>query len=233
MPWNLETIEWRPIISSLGVGGAFGGIFGNWIGRSSERRKIRSGVLSAIAKVEDRRWSENPDGEDYPALRTAIYKLEAAAVVARIPRRALAHYVVLASAAHSLSAENWYPELGGTLDQYFGATIQDAAEVLVALVWHPWRGRLALRLRLGILRRRIYQIVHDDPKMIRALAGAQKSHRPLPGQLGRLPGVEDPPLYVRPTGRLKRWRTDAKEWWSEALTAARKQKQLEATKQDA
>jgi hypothetical protein len=173
-----------------------------WVGAGKARRELRSAVLNAITVVETERWARDPDSADYPKFVAAVHDLQTAALVARIPRIAVRHYVVLAEAARQLSDDavdfdDADQTFWGGIDGYFATLVRDAAEVLTQLAWSPARMRLTLPRDLEKLRRRALQF--GDAKIEWRLAGAQKAHGGLPGALGQLPGIEDPPQYAKKT----------------------------------
>lgn len=194
----MDFLQWVPLLSALGAGGAIVG----WVGAGKARRELRSAVLQAVTVVETERWAHDPDSADYPKFVAAVHELETAALVARIPREAVRHYVVLAEAARQLSDEAVDFDPGdetfwGGIDGYFNTLVRDATEVLIKLAWNPWRQRATLPWDLEKLRDRALKF--DDSRIVWRLAGAQKAHGVLPGPLGQLPGIEDPPATVEPT----------------------------------
>jgi hypothetical protein len=191
-----QFLEWVPLLGALGVGGAIG----NYVGAGRSRREVRSAILQAIANTEKERWSKDPDGNDYSEFVIALRELETASLIARVPRDAVHHYVVLAEAARILSddAVDFFPgdsSFWGPIDGYFDTLVRNSAAVLTRLAWSPWRARIKLRWNLRKLRARALKF--DDETIRWRLAAAQKRRGPLPGKLGELPGIEDPPQYVQ------------------------------------
>ncbi|WP_100514693.1 hypothetical protein [Mycobacteroides abscessus] len=191
----------QEVVSLLGAVGA-GSVIGNWFGGSRSRRELRSGVLNAIAVTETKRWASDPDSSDFGDFVTAIRDLETAALIARMPRQAVHHYVVFARAARLLSDDNveYLPgeeDFWGPIDGYFDTLVRDFAEVLTRLVWRPWWTRLRLLLDLSILRSRALEF--DDQRIRHKLASAQRSHGTLPGKIGKLPGTKDPRQSIKPS----------------------------------
>ncbi|MFZ2241401.1 MAG: hypothetical protein WAV90_17950 [Gordonia amarae] len=120
--------------------------------------------------------------------------------MARVPRKPVDHYLVLAYAARDLSGDalnfdNVHYEFQGPIDGYFDTLVKDAAKVLTHLAWRPWWGRVRYRIDLWRIRNRALEF--DDDKIKRSLAWAQKNLTKLPGNLSQLPGVEDPPQFVQ------------------------------------
>jgi hypothetical protein len=135
-------VQWIPLGSAVG-GLGVGSAIGTWFGAGRARREVRSDVLKALATTESKRWAEDPDSHDYPEFVTAVRGLETAALIARLPRRAVLHYVVLADAARHLSGDSvdYLPaenDFWGPIDGRFDTLVRDAAEVLTGLTWRPW-----------------------------------------------------------------------------------------------
>lgn len=110
------------------------------------------------------------------------------------------HYVVLAHAARLLSDEavDYLPhenDFWGPIDGYYDTVVRDSAKVLTLLAWRPWWMRLVLAVELKKLRARTLKF--DDADIRWRLASAQKAHGALPGELGRIPGIVDPPQFVK------------------------------------
>lgn len=191
----MDLATFLSILTALGAGS----VIGTWYGAGQTRREVRSAILKAIAMTEKERWAEDPDSADYPEFVTAVRDLETAALIARIPRRSVRHYVVLAEAARGLSDASVYfdpadQSFFGGIDGYFDTLVRDTAELLARLAWSPWISRVTLLRDLSNLRRRAMEF--DDSRIRHKLAGAQKRHGRLPGSLGELPGIEDPPQFV-------------------------------------
>jgi len=177
------------ILAALGAGG----VIGQYVGGAGARREIRSAFLKTIAAVEEARVCKAPNGEDYPAFVTAIRDLETAGLLARIPRRAVQHYVVLARAARysSSDAVGFDPveiEFWGSIPRSFNAVLRDTAEILARLAWSPWKGQLTLSRELKKLRVRAMKL--DDRSIKHHLAMAQLYYYVLPGPLGQLPELK-------------------------------------------
>jgi hypothetical protein len=169
------------VVSLLGALG-IGSVVGNYVGAGRARREVRSAVFKELAAVEGARWIGSTD-TDWRAFRTAMHSVETSALVARIPRRAVQHYVVFAQAARQLSEES-YEERGGDEDMgaggingHFARDVSEAARILARLAWSPWLARLDLRWRLRKLRHRAAK--HDD-EVQHALRDAQYMFGELP-----------------------------------------------------
>lgn len=178
------------LLAALGTGGAIG----QYVGAAGARREIRSAFLRAIAIVEEARFSRAPNGEDFPAFVTAIRDLETAGLLARIPRRAVQHYVVLARAARYSSGDavEFDPvdqEFWGSIAPSFDTLLRDTAEILTRLAWNPWKSQLTLDRQLKKLRNRALRL--DNRSIKHHLALAQKYYYVLRGPLGQLPGIDE------------------------------------------
>jgi hypothetical protein len=191
----VDVLQWVQLLTALGVGS----VIGTWFGASRARREVRSATLKAIAKTETERWAGAPDSKDYPDFVSAVRDLETFALIARIPRHAVRHYLVLAEAARRLSDDAFdvygpEQELYGPIDGYFDNVVRDAAEILTRLAWRPWWTRVTLRRDLKNLRSLAASFDESDIK--RRLATGQGAHGELPGPLGELPGIKLPPPVV-------------------------------------
>ena len=136
-------------IAALLAAFGFGSLGAAALGRAREQRGARAAVLGALHEVERRRWYD-PDGE--PFLAAAI-ELQAAALVARVPRRVVDGYVVAARAAYWLSRDNW--EERGGVDEFAAGISSDVADVVRTMsrvvadaIWRPAWGRLSARRSL-------------------------------------------------------------------------------------
>jgi hypothetical protein len=103
-----------PIIGALGIGS----LATQYLMAARSRRELRGAVLKELTAVERARWVGSAGCGDWREFRTALHSVETAALVARIPRRAVQHYLVFAQAARWLSEES-FEERGG--DEDFGA----------------------------------------------------------------------------------------------------------------
>jgi hypothetical protein len=187
-----QFLVWVPLLGALGVGS----VIGNYVGGGRSRREVRSAIFKTVAEVETRRWSTDPDSADFPAFIAAVREMETATLIARIPRNAVQHYMILACTARGLSndAVEFDPadhSFWGSIDSDFDTLVRDAAGVLTQHAWNPWRARMTLRWDLNELRTRA--LVFEDAKVRRRLADIQKQYGVLPGPLRKLPGMEPPP----------------------------------------
>lgn len=150
-------------ITSIAGAVGLGTVIGQWFAGAKDRRAAKAAVLQAIVDVEQARWAgdQNPDGGK---MREATRSLHTAALIAKLPRKPVRHYLVLASAAHYLSQHDYEisgdPEHGGGIDAEFSDIVRDSARVIVARIWGSalW-GKLTDWWRLRGLRKRLDQAV--------------------------------------------------------------------------
>ena len=132
---------WGALISSL---------VAPYILQTKERRVIRAQALNAIFEVELSRWAE---GTDYQKFRKDITTLRAAALVARVDRKMLEHYVYLAAVSRFCSdndlAGDPEEEYRGMIPSELSNLTQSVAEDLTILLWHPLRSRPFKRKHLA------------------------------------------------------------------------------------
>ncbi|MPZ65666.1 MAG: hypothetical protein GEU83_09180 [Pseudonocardiaceae bacterium] len=125
--------------------------------QAAERRAARGQVRERLAEVEALRWED----ESYLDFRKAVAALEAAAIIARVPRAAVRSYLKTAEAARQTSET--YPEgpdgepITLLADEELADRVQDELERVSQVLWHPMLGRLAQRSGLAgrAARRRI------------------------------------------------------------------------------
>lgn len=177
-----------PIIGALGIGS----LATQYLMAARSRREVRSAVLEQLAEVEETRWAGSPDDPDYRQFQKALHALETGALVARIRRRAVIHYVVFAQAARWLTQDfadrhGYDEEVGPILFNPFADLVTGAAQTLTRLVWSPWWGRIDLCWRLKRLRKRVAACSEEERERI---TNAQRKHGELPEPLG-LPAPKD------------------------------------------
>jgi hypothetical protein len=118
------------LIGGLGIGSTVAG----YLTSGQSRREVRGAVLQRLADVETARWVGPPDAIDYPTFRSACHALETAALIARVPRDAVQHYLRYARAARMSSQSNWdryaETEVGGFIVGELSEVVSDAAELL-------------------------------------------------------------------------------------------------------
>ncbi|TDE26424.1 hypothetical protein E1295_44330 [Nonomuraea mesophila] len=139
---------WLQVLSTLAAA-VIGGVIAPQITQARERRAARALVRERIADVESLRWLEDP----YLEYKRALAALEAAALIARVPRDVVQRYMQAADAARSVMEEA--PGAGPNGEDV--SFMPDGPETLAhaksldqlsAALWHPWLARLS-----GISRR--------------------------------------------------------------------------------
>lgn len=131
---------WLQVVSSL-VAALIGGVIAPQITQSKERREARAVVRERIADVEALRWLEQP----YQDYKRALAALEAAALVARVPRPVVQRYVRASEAARDVMVEAPGPDgedASFLPDGPEALAVASALEGLSAALWHPWLARL-------------------------------------------------------------------------------------------
>lgn len=178
-------MDFSVISTSFGALG-IGSLITQYLMSSRDRREVRGAVLKHLAIVEETRWAGAPDGVDYRTFQKSVHALQAAALVARIPRRAVLHYIVFAQAARSATQEfverhDYDEEVGPILFNPLGEVVMTAARAMTRLAWSPLLGRVGLAWQLKKLRR---QATTCDADEIEKITGAQRLYGELPAPLG-------------------------------------------------
>ncbi len=136
------------VLGTFGIGSAVGG----YLSSGKARREVRSKVLEALSAVESSRWCDSDSPESWQTLTDALHKLEVAALVARVPYRAVDRYrdVVRASLRH---LHEFADDDEGTrfgLDSSLADQVAAAAADVARLAWSPVLGRVDPRLQKRI-----------------------------------------------------------------------------------
>lgn len=179
-------MQWIPLLTALGAGTAIG----NYLGAGRGRREVRSNALNCLAATETSRFTGHSGLPDAPNFQAALRDFETAALIARIPRPVVQHYLAFAQAAQGLSREDFEEKGGdedqgaGMVDADFDKLVRRSAEIVTGLAWRPWWKRCTYRWDLRTLRKDA--AVTDSPGGRRHIAYAQYSHGRLPGPLGEL-----------------------------------------------
>jgi DNA helicase IV len=146
---------WVTLVGSLGAA-LITAIIAPHFTQAAERRTARGQVRERLAEVESLRWED----ESYLDFRKAVAALEAAAIIARVPRAAVRSYVKTAEAARQ--ASETYPEGPDgepitLVSTELADRVQDELERVSQVLWHPVLGRLAQQASLAgrAARRRI------------------------------------------------------------------------------
>lgn len=173
------------LLTAVGVSG----LVVNWVAEGKARRQFRGDALKVLTEVESRRWAGQQ--HSYREFARSLNDLQTAALVARIPRRAVHQYLILADVARRVSDDS-FKELdedfdagAGGINSQFASLVRDTADVIARLAWEPTKSRFWLTEDLKKIRTKV-ESVHDDD-VLSHLAISQRVHGPLPGPLGQLP----------------------------------------------
>lgn len=133
---------WLTVFTSL-ASAIIGGIIAPQLARASERRLARASVLEKLGEVEGLRWDDEP----YHDFRRALVALQAAAIMARVPRKSVDLYIAAALAARDASetfdgAGPHDEPASVLLDNEKAEAVGAALAAVSRLLWHPWMGRL-------------------------------------------------------------------------------------------
>jgi hypothetical protein len=152
------------ILGALGVAT----IISQWFASGKDRRTSRAAVLTELAAVEAARWPSHSgtDVEDITRLRAAIRQLETAALIARLPRRAIVRYVQLSTACLHFTleeVERYGDPEAAALPQALYDLLLDAAEIVSRVAWSSRATRwLWLSRQLRKLDRAVETIEHKQ-----------------------------------------------------------------------
>lgn len=135
-------MDWS-IVATLVGGLGVGSTISTYLTSARSRREVRGAVLEKLSAVEAARWAGPPDPVYfYVDFLAACRALETAALVARVPRRAVSHYLTYAYAARSMSEANWErwqeEEVGGFVSVGLTEAVRESAETLTRIIWSPW-----------------------------------------------------------------------------------------------
>lgn len=134
-------------------------------------------MLDALAKVENGRYGGGPTALKYRDFRTLTHELETAALIARIPRKAVQHYLVFAHASR-ISSEELYERHGGPTDDDgneigwlwadLGNAVQESAEIVAKLTWSPLPAKVFLSRDLRKLRSKTNKFSIEETRSLEA-----------------------------------------------------------------
>ncbi len=177
-----------PIIGALGIGS----LITQYLMAGRSRREVRGAVLKQLAEVEEKRWAGAPDDRGYRDFEKALHALETAALIARIPRRAVVHYVVFAHTARWMTQDyldnpGYDEEVGPILFNPVANVVTGAARTVTRLAWSPWWGRVGLHWSLKSLRKQLEACDEEERQWI---ASALQIHGARPEPLG-LPAPDE------------------------------------------
>lgn len=116
--------------------------------------------------------------------RQAVIALEASALIAGLPMRAVRQYCWFAFAARATSDENFEedpdPEYGGGIRADLADVVRAQANEVARLAWSPRRTRIRLASRLQARRHALLDIISD-----RVASNANHYEGPLPSDRNR------------------------------------------------
>lgn len=170
-----------PIVGALGIGS----LITQYLTSGRSRREVRGAVLKQLAEVEKARWAGGDDDPGFQGFRKEVHSLQTAALIARIPRRAMTYYLVFAQAAR-WDTQDFVEERG--YDDDFGVLLSAPLSDLVTgavlnlnrVAWSPWLGRLILPWHLWKLRKKAAACDEDDLRRIKNAQGTNGTIRGLP-----------------------------------------------------
>lgn len=131
---------WLQVVGALGVA-IIGGLVAPQVTLARERRSARADLLAKVRGVEEFRWND----ESYMGFIRALTSLEAAAVMAGIPRRVLREYTRAIKAARDTRVQVDYGEYEGwAFDPQVENAVDEALEEISRAIWHPWLSRMTI-----------------------------------------------------------------------------------------
>ncbi|WP_141797720.1 hypothetical protein [Nocardioides sp. SLBN-35] len=162
-------MSWSDVVSIVGALGV-GSFIGQYLIGSQQRRQVRSDVLKHLSDAETARWAGGTTPA--PNFTESMRELETAALIARVPRRVIAHYKVFAYCARWLSQASWDddpdPEYGGGINGEFADLVRAAAGEVSRVTWAPWWGRVGMKRRLAKRRTEAGHIERIESTLARA-----------------------------------------------------------------
>jgi hypothetical protein len=124
-------------VGALGIGS----VLGQWLANGGQRRQVRADALLALSEVESNRWWSTEANATAKPFIQAARTLQAACVIARVPRKAVTEYLIYAQAALWQSHENWElnpdDDSGPSIEAHFSQLVRDAAKALADVIWAP------------------------------------------------------------------------------------------------
>ncbi len=128
-----------------------GGVVAPQVTQARERRSARATAAERLGGVEMARWWP----ATYPEYRERLILFRAAAVGANLPKPVLDEYVRLSRVARlaSFSAGEAAKDRGespwsGRIDPRLHDLLEEAVELVLMCLWHPWRSLPRYRRRL-------------------------------------------------------------------------------------
>ncbi len=171
-------------------------------------RTLAAARLGVMAVLEDGRDAERAQQE-------AVSDLVVAALSAGVPRKILdfagggEEYALRCEVVAAVDLR-----LGGVLGEPLDDLVtrceeyrQATAQLLLRALWHPWRTRLWIRVRLRALRREAAALHRGQEEAMSVLARPEHLAA-LDGRLGDPPPHQDPPHTEEPGARYRRGPVD-------------------------
>lgn len=158
----MDSATFIQLLGALGLGS----VLGQYISGRTDRRKARADVLEHLGICESSRWAPLVDGE--PHFGRAGRNLQSSALLAGLPAEAVRVYLVIGQAAAWESAEaheRYQDPEGGGISAEHAKVVEEAATMVAALVWRPWRSRILLGRRLDALMRKARALPQFGPQL--------------------------------------------------------------------
>ena len=133
---NTSTPVWVTVVLAIVGGGIVGSLVSTYVTSGREGRQARAKVRECLFDTEDTRWTDT----DYKLFRQASSRLEAAALIAKVPRSLIRRYIYLAEVAHYTQlakekADPSYPPRGLPID--LAVLVDFTIAILVGHLWRP------------------------------------------------------------------------------------------------
>ena len=156
------TPVWVTISVSAVGGGVIASLVSTYLTTGREGRQARAKVRELLFETEDTRWTDT----DYKLFRQALSRLEAAALIARAPRKIVARYSYLANVAHYTQlakekANPGYPPRGLPYD--LAALVDLTIGVLIEHLWHPVSKKRHVKRGIWLIDRAIERTKEKHP----------------------------------------------------------------------
>ncbi|SFG72483.1 hypothetical protein [Amycolatopsis regifaucium] len=131
---------WLQVLTSL-IAALIGGAVSPQVTQAKDRRAARAAVREKVAEVDALGWHDEP----YPDFRRAVAALEAAAILAGVPRSKVLRFTqAVIEARNSSETYDEGPDgepltVRGTAEE---EAMRGAIEDLSRSLWHPWLEKL-------------------------------------------------------------------------------------------
>jgi hypothetical protein len=158
----MSSADTATIVASVLGGGVAGTFVSTYVSSTREARAARADLARRILDVEMARWNY----VDFQEFRQAAAALEAAAIIAHVPRPVVQQYLYMARVGRrteqiQMDSPGGIP--GGAIPSDLAQLIEMAVETLSAQLWHPRRARLSWKTRVGSLNRVIDRLRSRQP----------------------------------------------------------------------